>query len=234
MKKTANFMRLAGLAAVAALAVSYNASANTLTMDLDTKFSGTTDGSPAPWLRAVFTDVTPGVVNLNLTAMSTLSADAHVYNSSSQAWYFNVSSSTLLNAMTFTEIGRMGSFDFNKGSDIVKGWGNLHADNDGYYDWALKFYDSQKSDEFNGGESLTLQISAPGLSASSFNVLAGTGLGSEENGLFYSAARIQGCDWYAGANDTTTTTVPDGGSTVTLFGLALLGVSGLYRKLGRV
>ena len=64
MKLTSKYSKVAWFAAVAAMAVGYNATANTIQMDVSTIIDGSFvsgDGSSKPYLTGVFEDVSGGV-----------------------------------------------------------------------------------------------------------------------------------------------------------------------------
>src|SRR6266700_1931474 len=103
MKLTSKYSKVAWFAAFAAMAVGYNATANTIQMDVSTIIDGSFvsgDGSSKPYLTGVFEDVSGGV-------QMTLSAQGLGYAGSGNyehvlAWLFNVDSSQIGN-LTFTK-----------------------------------------------------------------------------------------------------------------------------------
>jgi hypothetical protein len=144
-------------------------------------FAGTTpDGSPA-WVSSMFSDVTPGTVQLKISASGL--ADGEYLS----AMFFNLDPGLNPAKLTFSYVGSSGGFAL---PTIKKGANDFKADGQGKYDIDLKF--SQKAGkEFSGNDYLIFDVtsSAFTLTASDFDVLcSATGGGSE----FLAAAEISG------------------------------------------
>jgi hypothetical protein len=186
--------------------------ATTIVYDSSIEFSG---GTPpvgaAPWLRATFDDGGgAGKVNLKFEATN-LTGSEFV-----SGLYFNLDPALSPAALTFGSITKVGTFDdptISTGTDLFK------ADGDGKFDLLFEFSTSGQgggSLRFGAGESMSLDISAPGLTASSFNFLSAPDGG---HGPFYTAAHVQSI----GAGDASGwVTVPEPSSWL-LAGLAALG-----------
>ena len=226
---------LATLLFTAMSLVPATARASTVTISLDYVFSGATPASTAPFLTATFRDgadcsggaCAAGTVQLLLTA-SLESADEFVTE-----WDFN--SSVL--PLTITQ---------NNGptASISTGSNAFKADGDGFYDIGLVFASGPPSARMDGTDTAMFTITGAGITTATFNQLSFGSTGS--GGPFRSAAHIQGiqpsCSGWVGDSASNTngngqtgpcgsTTVPDGGTTLTLLGLALGGIGAVRRYM---
>jgi hypothetical protein len=226
--KTGLVTRLCSVAFAFALALLHDsvARANTVTYDYNYEFStGTTPTGPAPWIRAVFQDVTPGTVTLTLTTPD-LSGSEFV-----SGWYFNLNPNLNVSSSYLNFSGASGG-TFTPPT-IQQQEDGYKADGDGKYDILLSFNTSGgASAQFTSGDTLTYTITGvgvdAGLTAADFLCLSTPAGG---HGPFDSAAHVQGIGnggsgWVepSGGNST-----PDGGATIVLLGSALLGL-GLLRS----
>jgi hypothetical protein len=153
---------------------------------------------------------------------------------------------SLLNGNGFVGTGLDATFGFNLSGDptitysglpanwIVEGpnspsltepVGSLHMDGTGFFEYGVKWGTQ------GGGNAtflpLNFTITGTGLTTASFQQNAA--------GNFFAVDIISGTTGNTGAIDASTpnTSVPDGGSTLTLLGSVLLGVGMLRRKLGK-
>jgi hypothetical protein len=195
-------------------------------MTLDTLFNES-QVSGNPYVTATFTDVSGGVqVTLSPYGLSqavSASGSPYIYNGGSVAWYFNVADA-YAGKLSISGITKTGSFTF--GTSSLK-QGSLSGSSGGIYDWGLVFSGTTYSSyKFTQNESLTFTLtsSVAGLDASDFFLLA-------NDGLYMSEARFEGCHGWLGAEPTEepSETVPDGGATAGLLGLAALGLVAFRR-----
>jgi hypothetical protein len=208
MRKTLLLLIVLGVVGVWMSAAAFGAV--TVTMNFNTVFPtySTPPGGVPPYLTAVFHDEGTNQVKLTLTAgagAGTLGSSPYdvdtVYLNFGQTWslsHLNFSAPTLLSGYVYAP-------------SISKSYNGYHADNDGYYDIMMDFstYDGWA---FQDTESLSWIITSDSgynFSATSFDVLSGTGSGSEGNGLYYAAAYLDCTPTYVGC-DTVGAPVPDG------------------------
>ncbi|HLE55867.1 MAG TPA: PEP-CTERM sorting domain-containing protein [Rhodothermia bacterium] len=157
------------------------ASAAVISFDLDIEFSGATPpAGTAPWLRISFDDFGgSGSVQVTMEAIG-LTGDEFV-----SGWYFNFDPTLNAAAHLPTPVANP-----NVGWDSISAGNNaFKADGDGFYDFLVSFADAPVSDRFQGGESLVLNITGVGLTASSFDYLSAPAGG---HGPFHTAAHVQG------------------------------------------
>ena len=204
--------RLVLLCACVVLALSVSASAGVVELGFNTEFSGAWPPSgPPDWLTATFDDDdTPGSVQLTLDTTG-LTGGEFVGE-----WYFNLDPALDPDALSFTKVASVGTFDdptLSTGVDsfLADGTGGRH-------DILLDFGNGPASKRFGVGESVTYDITGiSSLMATSFDTgSAGAGLPS--------AAHVQGID-------------PDGENSgwVTVpgpapLGLLAVGAIGLRRR----
>lgn len=158
-----------------------SASADMLTFDLNSEFSGAVapTGTP-PWLRATFDDGgTAGTVDLTLEALS-LSGVEHV-----KIWDFNVAESLGLTTSNITQnTGPTAGFSVMQNS--------FKADGDGFFDIQFTFANGT----FVSGSTATFTFTLANLVASSFDVFSSTtgsgGASSGGAGPFRTAAHVGG------------------------------------------
>jgi len=143
-------------------------------------FSGTAPSGSAPWISALFEDVSPGTVSLTISN-NNLAVDEFVREVD-----FNLKPSLSPTSLLFTYTGSSGTFALPtilQGTDIKK------ADGDGKYDISLGF-STEIALRFGPGESLTYQITGiPTLTVADF-IYYSTPAGG--HGPFYAASHIQG------------------------------------------
>jgi len=193
--------------------------AGTVVYDSSLEFSGgTTPVGAAPWLRATFDDGGgSGKVNLKFDATN-LTGSEFV-----SGLYFNLNPALDPLALTFGSITKVGSF---QDPTITTGVDAFKADGDGKYDLLFSFATSGQgggSLRFGAGESMSLDISAPGLTAASFNFLSAPDGG---HGPYYTAAHVQSIGTGDGSG---WVTVPEP-STYLLATLAGFGLWAIRRK----
>ena len=110
------------------------------------------------------------------------------------------------------------------------------ADGDGWYDIYMAF-DTSGGTKFEGTESIVFNITGgAGLNAESFNLESVPGGG---NGTYVSAAHVQGISygegsaWIGDGSQPPPPSVPDGGSTLMLLGMAVISLPVLRRTFGK-
>lgn len=240
MKAVWHSSGVAFLAAVAAMALGYNARA--VTINMDTVLAGgfpSGDLSSKPYLRA---DIVDGTLGGNAGVYLTMSCPGMGFAGSGNyehllAWDFNVSSIT---GLTFTETAASGNAGFTLPTittGVSSGHGAYQAATSGnYFDIQFAFAEGKSGTdgqmggvEFGFGDSVTYFIS--GVTSSSFRVAT---LSNGSAGTLFSAAKIDDANagtWVSGT--TTTSAVPDAGNSALLLGLSLLGMGGLRQKFAR-
>lgn len=216
------------------------AQAQVLNLDYVFTPSGVPPAGAAPWLSATFVDTSPDHVELTLSVSSGLAIGEFV-----SKWYFNLDPAKNASNLVFTQTG-FGGGAGGAEVDSISTSPPLNANGGGSYDFFFNFKSAGMGDRFTAGETLTYDITltgAPVLSAADFFYLAAVGGG---NGVYYSAAHIQGIDDPNNANPAKTTSVwignaggpgsniPEPSTYSLLFGLAcvagVLVSRGLRRK----
>jgi len=193
-----------------------SASASTITFDLTSDHcSGGTgcvpDGTSAGLVT--ITDVSSGVVSVNVTLGS---AFQFVSTGFETDFGFNLSGDPMI---TFSSVSA--GFTPNANPETA---GSLHMDGTGFFEYGVNCTACGSGGSNPQTGPLSFTITGTGLSTSSFQV---NDLGQ------YFAVDLLG-QGRTGAVDASTpnTSVPDGGSTVTLLGSALLGLGILRRRFG--
>ncbi len=163
-------------------------------------YAGSTpEGSPA-WVNSLFSDVSPGTVQLKISANGLANGEFL------SAVFFNLNPSLNPGKLTFAYVSGSGGFAL---PTIKTGANSFKADGQGKYD--IDFTFSQKaSKEFNANDYVIYDItsSAFNLMASDFNVLSTAAGGCDE---FLAAAEISGIP--GTCNTTGTGWVAPGGTT---------------------
>jgi hypothetical protein len=190
---------------------------SSVTYNFDTTLFGTPPSGPTPWLTAVFSDGSPGTVNLTLSAPGLTGIE------SVDQMYFNLNPALNPSSMTFTQTGSSGAF----GAPVVGvGADSFKAPYDGKYDIMLSF-SSAAGSQFVHGDSVSFSITGiAGLTANDFLY---QNTPSSGHGPLFAAANIQTVG-EAVITDTPPG-VPDGGATVIFLGLSLLTLEGARRGL---
>ena len=206
------------------------ARASTLTITLDQVFSGNTPNSSSPYLIATFLDganciggaCAAGTVQLLLT--SSLEAAGEFVTE----WDFN----SLVLPLTITQVN-------GPTASISTGSNAFQADGDGLYDISIVFLSGPPSARMDGADTALFTIVGSGITVSTFNTLSAPG--GNAGGPFHSAAHIQGispnCSGWVGDSAAGSPgspsgpcgAVPDGGTTLSLLGLAVAGL-GVVRR----
>jgi VPDSG-CTERM motif len=240
MKMTAKHTRITWLAAVASMVVGYNAFAMNYTLNVDQLVSGTVaSGTTTPYMTAVISDVSSGVVNVTLTASGLTSADS--YEQHIKNVYFNLDSS-FLSSWGAGNMSVLSQWSGGVAPTILTDPANKPGQNNpqlgsgptataNYFDFVVGFADGEHPKEFAAGDAITLQFSATGLDAADFIGTDGTmHNGSTDTGTLYLGITIEDGS-SATAGSLGPDPVPDAGSSASLLGLALVGMGGLSRKL---
>ena len=185
--------------------------------------TGTAPAGPAPWVDALFEDVTPGTVRLTISNVGLTGSETE------DMVYFNLNPSLVPTSLSFTYVGSSGSFDL----PAISGSANAYkADGDGYFDIMFAFSTDGQDHRFRAGQSVTYLISdIPTLTVADFGYLSFDGGGA---GQFYTAAHIQqiGGQYSGWLGSSVGTLVSEPSSTVfcLLAGSLVLYLRGLQRR----
>jgi hypothetical protein len=205
-----------------------------MTFNLDYVYTGHLPTSSSPYLIATFNDGANclggpcGANTVQLILTSSLETSGEFVTE----WDFN---STVTSGLTFTQnvglsSGTFGAPTITVGPDIEQAGG------DGRYDVTFDFLSGPPSARFDASDVVVFTITGAGLDVSDFNLLSTPAGGA---GPFFTAAHIQGipggCSgWVSDGNGLSgaasgvtacgPTTVPDGGATLGLLGLGMLGL----------
>jgi hypothetical protein len=235
-------MRRISLAAMLLTAISLvpaTASADTFSGQLTQVFSGNIPDSTSPYLTFTFLDGADCQVSACAAGTVQLILTASLEDSSEfvTEWDFNVVST--VNPTTLS----IGGFTVLSGTvaapTITTGSNHEQADGDGLYDIAF-FFGTANAGRMNGTDSVRFTITGTGITVDSFDALSAPAGGA--GGPFTSAAHIQGitptCSGWVSTsgpdtdgNSGSCTSVPDGGATLTLLGLALAGIGAVRRYI---
>jgi hypothetical protein len=218
------------------LGTSIYASASTVTIILNTEFSGgTAPAGPAPWATVTFKDTGLNTVELTMQIGSGVGAGAFVTD-----WYFNLD--PLFGAPTGLNIASLNTSAVgntlwtasqkaaNPSSDAT-----FKADGDGFFDVRLDFTGTGANggaNRFTAGESVSFTLTGTNLSAASFDFLSEPGGG---NGSWTTAAHMQGLvnggsGWIGGTTvGSNPTGIPEP-SSIILLGTALIGAAVVRRR----
>ncbi len=222
MNKPALAVRVVVASAIAMLGIilAPSSHADVIDFNFDALFSasGTPVSTNTPWVRAEFTDISPGTVQLTFTSLS-LSNNENV-----DELYLNLDPSLNPNSLVFSNTASSGSFTL---PTIATGVNSFKADGDGKYDIHFAFDNSGTSPTlFDDTDSVTYKITGIGsLVASNFVFLSAPAGG---NGPFYGALHFQRLGTSATQSawsDSSVTVVPEPGaiSLMILPGLLYLG-----------
>jgi hypothetical protein len=218
-------------ASVVALLVAGAGNATTITLNLDTEFSGATApvSGTTPWVSATFDDSFGGPNTVRLT-MTTDNLTGGINGENLELFYFNFDPLLDATLLTFSAVGILGSDPENGLGDngIFTGENFVAANGDGSYDIVFNFPPPPGGggDRFTGGETVIYDITyTSAIDANSFVFL------SEEQGgqgTFFAAAHIQRIN----GNDSgwIGAVVPQP-STAALLALGLVGIGVRSRRL---
>jgi hypothetical protein len=227
---------LMGVAAMAGAALCSAGPARAqLILELSGVVNGATPAGAAPWLRATFTTVSSGTVNLTLDNL--MPSGEFVDD-----WGFNIDPSLTaglggdsLPGMTVTQQTGPAIDAFGSGSalgiDVSNGGANMKA---GLFDLLFQWPTSATS-RFPGGTSATFQITGTGLTENSFYALTTPDSHMFAGGPYYTAAHVQGIPTgqsgsIYGARVLTTTSVPEPGALALCTGLLVPAAALLRRR----
>ena len=183
---------------------------------LNNTFSGSSPSGPAPWVDAFFHDVSPGTVDLTISAVGLTGTEFL------SEFYINLNPIDFATNLVFTKLSTSGTFSL---PSISEGTDSFKADGDGKYDVLFNF-GTANGTTLDGGESITYQITGiAGLTALDFNYLS---LPAGGHGPFLAAGHVQGImcstDTSGWISPTGLTPVPEPSTSVLLS--AALGLIG--------
>lgn len=179
-------------------------------------FSGTTPPGTSPWIDAFFHDVSPGTVELTVTAPGLASGEFL------NEFFLNLNPGFMPTNLVFTKLSTTGTFT---DPVITKGVDAFQADGDGKYDVDFSFGTATAA-RFEAGESIKYQITGiAGLVALDFNYPSAPMGG---HGPFLSAVHVAG---FGNGDSAWIAPVPEP-TTAALFCLAM-GILGGGRWLIR-
>ncbi len=161
-----------------------SAEAAIVPLDFGNIFSNTgTPANPPPWLKASFADVSPGVVELTISAVGLFDGEKI------GEVYFNLDPALNPFQLMFSDPVKTGSFSnptITHGTSS-KPYDQYKADGDGKYDILIAF-DTTTAGAFSNGESVKYTITLESLTANSFDFLSTSTGGS---GPYLAASHIQ-------------------------------------------
>jgi hypothetical protein len=197
-----------------------------LDFTLDEAFNGAAPGSTGPWMYATFTDLGGGNVKLTLTA------NLNVASEFISDVTINVDHSLPLTVGTITGASVGTSITQSSNNEDINGGGNAGKG----FDILIGFNTKNSDNRFDGTESVSIPFSGVGLTALSFDVLnrIKDGGHGETDGTLKIAAHVQGLAVGNSGAITAGTSVPDGGSALSLLGIGLAALSCFGCSNGRV
>lgn len=195
-----------------------------VSFELNDVYSGSSPLGPAPWLGAVFSDLSPGHVRLTLTAQD-LERGEYV-----SAWYFNLNPALNASNLTFSYVSGIHPTEFTKRQDRITV--------DGIHGFDFKISDPAWGNTFGAGDTTVIDIGGiNGLTAADFDALL-----SFHGGSYLAAAHIENIPEYnrwhslcgygdaiVGAEAVDPPAATPEPSTVMLIGLGL-GLAAVARK----
>ncbi|CAG0984620.1 hypothetical protein PHYC_01955 [Phycisphaerales bacterium] len=191
---------LAGLASAAV--------AGTTSFTYETEFSGSgyNPTGPCPWLSATITDISPGLVELQLTRTSTLNPSEFV-----DEWLFNVDPLIDPASIAFVRVSGPVPHDLGAATNAFNA-GGVHD-----FDIRFDFSNNNDAERFDDSWPTSVySLQANGLSAASFFTLSGN---DNSPRRLYTAAHVQGI----GDGSAWITLIPSPGTLAIAFvGLGLL------------
>ena len=205
------------------------AGAATLTLGLDTEFSGATPpaSGTTPWVTATFDDSFggPNTVRLTMTADNLTGGGG---GENLELFHFNFDPSLDPTALTFSAVDNSASNPENGLGDngIFTGVNAFMANGDGNYDIVFNFPPPPGGggNRFTGGESVIYDITyTSAIDVNSFNFLSDDGGGQ---GTFLAAAHIQRIN----GNESGWIGVVPEPSTAALVGLGLMALARRRRR----
>jgi hypothetical protein len=228
LKRTLGRVRKAGVCTIlaGALLSPLRGNASSFYYHFDSVSSGTSPVGSGPFVNALFTDITPGVVQLTISAVG-LSGPEFL-----SALDLNLNPALSPADLSFSVVGSTGSF---ADPTISTGANKFKADGGGKYDVSFVF-NSKAAKSFGAGDSVTYDICYTGgtLTANDFDFLSKPAAGSDPLLAIAQVSGIPGCDspmtgW---VDPCQITPVPEPGP-VALLALAAGLWAGTRRFLGR-
>jgi len=188
------------------LTMSMGARASFVIMDSGNAWNGTSPTGPMPWLEAAFSDTSPGVVKLTLTAKNLSNNSGNLEDV--QDWLFNLDPALTPSDLSFNFLNKTGTFTtptiIATTDDAQKTQGNVPFDID------VSFATGNPANRFTQGDSISYSITYSGtgtFDADSFAFTTSRG----SFGPFYDSAHIQntGSNGQGSGDIAATTTVPE-------------------------
>jgi len=159
---------------------------------------------------------------LNLTTLYDPANGEIIYTEWVNEWYFNYDPTSDLSDLDFV----YNSTSTGPEADINTGINSFKADGDGWYD-IIFYFPEKNSHRFTDDEKVIYEITAPGLTAGSFDYLSAQLTNGSNSGPFPTASHIGGID--DDDSGWVTAKVPEP-SVLLLLGLSIIGLAVIKRR----
>jgi hypothetical protein len=187
--------------------------------NLNYEFSGAqSPQGPAPWLTATFSDVSTGIVQLEMSTAGLINQEFV------SEWFFNLNTSYNPSNLVITHVSSdVTAETVLKSASQSTNTNKLKADGDGYFDFGFEFYTSGVNKFVAGKTSIYTISGIPNLKETDFLFVSAPGGG---NGSWHSAAHVQGIGATGGGSGWIgpTTAAVSEPSPYLAYGLALGGL----------